>query len=72
MNHIFWKSLLFYLIGSTPWKINQEVLDLVIKLFTNQSEYRCILNDLSISMEPKLVMEPEMDDSIKGYTYKVG
>ena len=51
--------------GSTPWKINQEVLDLVIKVFMNQSNHESILNDLSISRNPELLEEPTMDESIK-------
>ena len=52
-------------VGSTPWKINQEVLDLVIKVFMNQSNHESILNDLSISRNPELLEEPTMDESIK-------
>ena len=52
-------------LGSTPWKINQEVLDLVIKVFMNQSSHESILNDLSISRNPELLQEPTMDESIK-------
>ena len=59
------KYHLSFFTGSTPWKINQEVLDLVIKVFNNQSDYINILDDLSISMEPRLVPEPEIDKSIQ-------
>ena len=48
-------------LGCTPWKVNQEILDLVIEVFNNQAAYPDILDDLSIPRHREMVRHPQSD-----------
>ena len=63
------------LLGSTPWKINQPVLDQVIECFTNQSQYADFIDDLSIPRHRDMLHEPkalsaELSGKVKAGGYK--
>ena len=45
-------------LGSTPWKVNQEVLDLVINVFHNQKDFDDVLDDLSVPRHRDMVRKP--------------
>ena len=49
------------ILGCTPWKINEELLDLVIEVFNNQAAYADILDDLSIPRHREMVRCPQSD-----------
>ena len=49
------------ILGCTPWKINEELLDLVIEVFNNQAGYADILDDLSIPRHREMVRCPQSD-----------
>lgn len=52
------------LLGSTPWKLNKDLLKVVLEVFNNQSNYTDILDTLSIPMNPKLIAEPELPNNL--------
>ena len=45
------------LLGSTPWKINQPMLDHVIECFTNQSKHADLIDDLSIPRHRDMIQD---------------
>ena len=52
-------------LGSTPWVVNKDILDVSIEAFTNQKAYAKYLKKLSIPMDPNLVEIPEPPEELK-------
>lgn len=52
-------------LGSTPWKIQQTILDLVTEVFQNPTKYESYLSQLGISKHPDHLEIPIIPESIK-------
>ena len=53
------------LLSSTPWKVNQPVLDVVIAAFSKPDVHGAYLKDLSVPRHPSSLKAPEMSPAIK-------
>ena len=45
-------------LGSTPWKLNKPILDLIIKVFNEPNKYREHLVDLQVPLHPSDMTKP--------------
>ena len=58
-------------LGSTPWSLNEPILDLVILIFNNQDKYLDILNDLSIPLNRDRIAKPQADEELQAIQSKI-
>lgn len=52
-------------LGSTPWKVNQPLLDLAIELFANQEDHKDLLDSAAIPRHPDQLSVPLLNENIK-------
>ena len=48
-------------LGSTAWRVNEPILDIILEVFNNQSQYEDLLSTLSIPKHQDLLSPPQME-----------
>ena len=56
-------------LGSTPWKVNERVLDVAIDVFNHQDKHEEWLNVLAIPRHEDMIEEPTVSEEMQVWSY---